>query len=218
MLGAGPATTDGSGKGAFPGGLLLNLNAAAAPAAISGATLQIAQANSTTNLIQLDSFGSTNQLIFRRAQGTNASPTATASGTTIGLWGARGYTGSAYTSAANAASVGLLAAETWSGVANGTLISFQTTPIGSVTPGEILRINGAAAVLFSNTALPAGGTTGAGFIFNGTGPGIYAGSGAPSLTAAQGSLYLRSDGSSAITRAYINTDGGTTWTPISTVG
>ena len=47
-------------------------------------------------------------------------------------------------------------------------------------------------------------------------PGIYSGSGAPTISAAQGSLYLRSDGSSTSTRAYINTDGGTTWTSVTT--
>jgi hypothetical protein len=37
-----------------------------------------------------------------------------------------------------------------------------------------------------------------------------------SLTAAQGSLYLNTAGNSTTTRAYINTDGGTTWTSITT--
>ena len=48
------------------------------------------------------------------------------------------------------------------------------------------------------------------------GLGIYVGSGAPTISAAQGSLYLRTDGSSTSTRAYINTDGATTWTAITT--
>lgn len=45
---------------------------------------------------------------------------------------------------------------------------------------------------------------------------INAGSGAPTYTAAKGSTYLRTDGSSTSTRAYINTDGGTTWTNFTT--
>lgn len=49
-----------------------------------------------------------------------------------------------------------------------------------------------------------------------TAPAICFGSGAPTLSAPQGSLYLRTDGSSTSTRAYINTDGGTTWTAITT--
>lgn len=70
---------------------------------------------------------------------------------------------------------------------------------------------------YTATGIPAGGTTGAGFKFSSTANfGVFFGSGAPSLTAAKGSLYLRSDGSSTSTRAYINTDGGTTWTAITT--
>lgn len=51
---------------------------------------------------------------------------------------------------------------------------------------------------------------------SGTTPGIYSGTGAPSFTAAKGSLYLRLDGSSTSTRAYINTNGATTWTNLTT--
>lgn len=47
-------------------------------------------------------------------------------------------------------------------------------------------------------------------------PKILSGSGAPTVSAPQGSLYLRTDGSSTSTRAYINTDGSTTWTAITT--
>ena len=49
-----------------------------------------------------------------------------------------------------------------------------------------------------------------------SGVGIYAGAGAPTLSAPQGSLYLRTDGSSTSTRAYINTNGTTGWTAITT--
>lgn len=68
------------------------------------------------------------------------------------------------------------------------------------------------------TATPAGGSTGVRLVFGTTaGFGVYVGSGAPTVSAAQGSLYLRSDGSTTTTRAYINTDGVTTWTAITTV-
>ena len=45
---------------------------------------------------------------------------------------------------------------------------------------------------------------------------IYSDAGAPTFAAAKGSLYLRTDGSSSSTRAYINTDGNTTRTSITT--
>jgi hypothetical protein len=46
--------------------------------------------------------------------------------------------------------------------------------------------------------------------------GVYAGSGAPTFAANKGSLYLRTDGSSTSTRAYINTDGSTSWAAVTT--
>lgn len=41
---------------------------------------------------------------------------------------------------------------------------------------------------------------------------ILVGTGAPTLSAPQGSIYLRTDGSSTSTRLYVNTTGSTTWT------
>ena len=69
----------------------------------------------------------------------------------------------------------------------------------------------------SATAIPVGGTTGAGYKLSSTANfGIFFGSGAPTLAAAQGSLYLRSDGTTTNNRMYINTDGATTWTAVTT--
>lgn len=49
-------------------------------------------------------------------------------------------------------------------------------------------------------------------------PPVLTGSGAPTAVATKGTLYLRTDGSSSSTRAYINTNGSTTWTNIVTAG
>jgi hypothetical protein len=62
----------------------------------------------------------------------------------------------------------------------------------------------AGGVLFLQTSNAAGGL------------GLYMGSGAPTVSAAKGSMYLRTDGSATNNRAYINTDGSTTWTAITT--
>lgn len=71
----------------------------------------------------------------------------------------------------------------------------------------------------SATAIPAGGTAAAGVMLSSTANfGVFFGSSAPTLSAAQGSLYLRSDGTTINNRAYINTNGSTTWTPVTTVG
>jgi hypothetical protein len=67
------------------------------------------------------------------------------------------------------------------------------------------------------SAMWAGGSTGNGILITTTANfGIFCGSGAPTLSAAQGSLYLRSDGSSTSTRLYVNTNGSTTWTNVTT--
>ena len=67
----------------------------------------------------------------------------------------------------------------------------------------------------SGTAPAAGGM--AAFLMSSTaGLGIYVGSGAPTIAAAQGSLYIRTDGSSTSTRLYVNTTGSTTWTNVTT--
>jgi len=67
------------------------------------------------------------------------------------------------------------------------------------------------------SSIPAGGSTGQGINLSSTANfGVFFGSGAPTLSAAQGSLYLRSDGSSTSTRMYVNTNGSTTWTAVTT--
>lgn len=68
----------------------------------------------------------------------------------------------------------------------------------------------------AGTATPAGGALA---VQTGTtsGFGVYYGSGAPTVSAGKGSIYLRSDGSGVNDRCYINTDGGTTWTALVTV-
>lgn len=100
---------------------------------------------------------------------------------------------------------------------------FQTISInGSTGTVTVTGTIGAAITAtssitaLSGSALTAGGA--AGFIGTNTaaGMGIYFGSGAPTVAAAKGSLYLRSDGSGIADRAYINTNGATTWTALST--
>jgi hypothetical protein len=57
-----------------------------------------------------------------------------------------------------------------------------------------------------------------GVIFsNGTqAPGIFVGTGVPGISAPQGSLFMRVDGSSTSTRLYVNTNGTTGWTNVTT--
>ena len=73
------------------------------------------------------------------------------------------------------------------------------------------------ALFLAGTAVPVGGTAGAGIMMSSTtNLGVFFGSGAPTIAAAQGSLYLRTDGASTSTRLYVNTTGSTTWTNVTT--
>jgi hypothetical protein len=92
-------------------------------------------------------------------------------------------------------------ANRWNFYANGTARNYMAAD---------LTVNGA-------TAIPAGGTAGAGLMVSTTANfGVFFGSGAPTLTAAKGSLYLRSDGTTINDRMYVNTNGSTTWTNVVT--
>lgn len=70
---------------------------------------------------------------------------------------------------------------------------------------------------FSATAVPSGGTAGSGLLLSSTANlGVFFGVGVPTLSAAQGSLYLRTDGSSTSTRMYVNSNGTTGWVAVTT--
>lgn len=104
-------------------------------------------------------------------------------------------------------------------------IIFATTADGAATVTDRWSIDstgllsGTGSVIAHNaTAIPAGGTAGAGLRVSSTSNfGIFFGSGAPTLSAAKGSLYLCSNGSTTNDRLYVNTNGGTTWTAVTTV-
>lgn len=101
------------------------------------------------------------------------------------------------------------------------LTSGQVSATANVTGGNIKtggQVSATGNALFlASTAVPVGGTAGAGIMMSSTAQlGVFFGSGAPTLAAAQGSLYLRTDGSSTSTRLYVNTTGSTSWTAVTT--
>lgn len=66
------------------------------------------------------------------------------------------------------------------------------------------------------TAAISGGSNATGFRMYSDGLLVTGGVGAPTISAAKGSIYLRTDGSATNNRMYVNTDGGTTWTNFTT--
>ena len=107
-----------------------------------------------------------------------------------------------------ALSVGTASAKELNFFTGGTLLANKRLSISST---GVVTVN-------PQVATPAGGaTTGPALLFGNTaGFGVYVGSGTPTLSAGQGSLYLRSDGSSTSTRLYVNTNGTTGWTNVVT--
>lgn len=109
------------------------------------------------------------------------------------------------------------ATNSWSDLflASGGVINFNNGNLTMTHSSGALAITG-VTTLASSVATPAGGSTTARLLLGTTaGFGIYYGSGAPTVSAAQGSIYLRSDGA-INARLYINTNGSTTWTAFNT--
>ena len=103
------------------------------------------------------------------------------------------------------------------GGGDSTLTITAGSSIFTMTNAGPATLAGGAFTTNSGTAIPAGGANTLGLKATSTANfGVFFGSGAPTLSTAKGSLYLRSDGTGVADRAYINTDGGTTWTAIAT--
>jgi hypothetical protein len=87
-----------------------------------------------------------------------------------------------------------------------------------LTMSGLTMVQSAGLVTGFSTAIPSSAVytvTGSGYAST-NGAVVLSGSGAPALSAPQGALYLRTDGSSTSTRAYINTNGSTGWTNLVT--
>lgn len=87
---------------------------------------------------------------------------------------------------------------------------------GTLGVTSTVQAQGAFIRTANTTATPAGGAANTGFLMGSDSIGIFFGSGAPTLSAAQGSLYLRSDGTTTNDRMYVNTNGTTGWTAVIT--
>jgi len=92
----------------------------------------------------------------------------------------------------------------------------RTVTIGSSTATSAVDLVAGSGNVSCNTDFEFG-VANKGLVFQ-AGPKIVSGAGTPhgSITAPQGSLYLRTNGTTTNDRAYINTDGGTTWTALTT--
>lgn len=169
---------------------------------------------------------------FFRMDGTLASPSNLGTGELIGALLFGGFGNSAYQG--GRCRILVNTSEAWT-TTFGSYLQFDAVPTGGAR-GQVLRLQAGAIVgagttdpgagnltasgfirAMDGTAIPAGGTQDAGFMFSSTAHlGVFFGSGVPTLSAAQGSLYVRTDGSSTSTRLYVNTNGTTGWTNVTT--
>jgi hypothetical protein len=155
------------------------------------------------------------------SQASPGTGTIQALGANTGIWSIANSGGQAalgvYDKTAGHAGAYLYSAAGYAGLAtidnagaySGDIIHVAPTSVTllQALTGTTATFSGAEKVM-SATAIPAGGTAGAGYLFSSTANfGMIFGSGVPTAAMARGSLYLRSDGGGP----YVNTDGATTW-------
>lgn len=90
-----------------------------------------------------------------------------------------------------------------------SLINASANPCIAGSTGTLIAAN----LAFEDNSIIAAGVTLSSQSKNLIGGAMFlSGTGAPGMTAPQGSLYMRLDGSGIADRAYVNTDGATAWT------
>lgn len=102
------------------------------------------------------------------------------------------------------------------GINIGTGAAARTIEIGNNTGATAINLSAGSGEVNSDTDINLT-TAGTGFVLQ-EGPKILAGAGSPNgvVTAPKGSLFLATNGSGVGDRAYINRDGATDWTAITT--
>lgn len=130
--------------------LSVSNNTAALPVGNTGTVAQFGTVNGTNTRVLLDAFAAAGALDLRRADTTAASPSAVQSGENIGQITWFGYGTTGY-SASGRALIRGFADQNWTDSAQGTDMTFATTPDGSTTAAEIMRITAGGNVGIGTT-------------------------------------------------------------------
>jgi hypothetical protein len=136
--------------GFFGKTLILSKNASSLQTTPADTMLQLGNADGTNVRIIMDGYAAAGNFTFRRSSGTAASPSAISAADAIGSIAFFGYGTSAYTTSARGRFNGY-AAENWTNSANGTLLTFETTPNGSTSIAERMRIDQSGHVYINAT-------------------------------------------------------------------
>lgn len=135
-----------------------------------GAIVSIGNANASATRIAEFAFGASSALDLFRANGTAASPTAITSGQNIGFINFLGLTTG--TTFALGAVLVCAAGEDWSSGHQGTNCTIQTTPVGSSTAANVLRVLASGGVAVGTAADPGINNFAAAGYYSGNTPGV----------------------------------------------
>lgn len=101
--------------------------------------------------VQLDQYGNVgSNILLRSARGTSAAPTASQSGDLLGSIGSRGYDGTNF-SGGGRSGMYMYAAENFTATNQGSFLIFGTTPIGTASRVERVRLNDNGNLLIGTT-------------------------------------------------------------------
>jgi hypothetical protein len=94
--------------------------------------------------------GSINTVRGDFARGSSGAPTAAQTGDAFNVFSGRGY-GTSQFPTASTGNIGIYAAENFTNTSNATYVSIKTTPTGSVTNAERIRVNSTGNILINTT-------------------------------------------------------------------
>lgn len=124
------------------------------PAAIAGTNLQVVGANATNNFLTFDAFGGAPAVLCRRADTSAQSKTAVQANEQLCAINSYGYGATGYSSAGRAL-IASSASENWTDAAQGTYWAFSTTPTGTATRAEAMRVQPSGGVSVGAAAIAA---------------------------------------------------------------
>lgn len=124
------------------GGLTINAGPNPPQAVPVPAQLLISNEGAPPTLVGIDQYGTSNPAIYgRRARGSAASPTAVQTGDVLFAVSAQGWGATSFNGAAATAALIFAATENYTDAARGSSIRFATTPNGTASNAEAMRID-----------------------------------------------------------------------------
>lgn len=147
----------------YPGGVLngrLYMPLGNAPgqetATVADTAIHVQSGTVNTGYILMDGINTTMQMRFRRGQGTATALTKLVSGANIGRVTFAGHDGTDWSGAQ--ASMHVHTPADWSTTSHPTYLSFSTTPIGSITQADIMRLQNDGSTTIGGATLDPAGT------------------------------------------------------------